>query len=39
MHVDCSADDPVDTEMTLWPSSRATSMAAFKAMVQAVRAP
>jgi hypothetical protein len=39
MDVDCGADDPADTEMTLWPSSRATSMAAFKAMVQAVRAP
>ncbi|TKV97223.1 hypothetical protein SEVIR_9G480400v4 [Setaria viridis] len=35
MDVDCSADDQTVTEMTLWPST----MAAFKAMVQAVRAP
>jgi hypothetical protein len=39
MDVDCSADDQTVTEMTLLPSTRAASMAAFKAMVQAVRAP
>ncbi|KAF8718520.1 hypothetical protein HU200_025294 [Digitaria exilis] len=39
MDVDCAADDTAVTELTLLASSRATSMAAFKAMVQAVRAP
>ena len=32
-------DDPTATGLRLWPCTRATSMAAFKAMVQAVRAP
>ncbi|XP_062213507.1 transcription factor MYB25-like [Phragmites australis] len=35
--VDYGAEDPL-TELRLWPSTRATTMAAFKAMVQAVRA-
>ena len=39
MDVDRSDDDPTATGLRLWPCTRAASMAAFKAMVQAVRAP
>ncbi|KAG2542255.1 transcription factor CSA-like [Panicum virgatum] len=39
MDVDRSDDDPTATGLRLWPCTRATSMAAFKAMVQTVRAP
>ena len=39
MDADRSDDDPTATGLRLWPCTRATSMAAFKAMVQAVRAP
>jgi len=39
MDVDRSDDDPTAAGLRLWPCTRAASMAAFKAMVQAVRAP
>ncbi|XP_025798530.1 myb-related protein 308-like [Panicum hallii] len=39
MDVDRGDDGPTVAELRLWPCTRAASMAAFKAMVQAVRAP